>query len=82
MVGSESFLANLDRTPGEGLAARVWLRALLPVGTSVIAISQKEACDKYGQYLASLYLPDQLVWSINEQLIEAGHARPYDGGAR
>ena len=78
-------LAGIDApelgTP-EGLAARDWLRALLPVGTPVIAITQKDAGDKYGRYLASLYLPDQPVWSINEQLIEAGHARPYDGGAR
>ncbi len=78
-------LAGIDApelgTP-EGLAARDWLRALLPVGSQLIAITQRDAGDKYGRMLATLYLPDEPIWSVNEQLIESGHAKPYDGGAR
>lgn len=72
----------------EGRAARDWLRALLPVGTEVIAITVKDRGDKYGRYLADLYRrpedaePGMSLLSINEQLINAGHARPYDGGPR
>ncbi len=78
-------LAGIDApelgTP-EGRAARDWLRALLPVGTSLVAITQRDSTEKYGRYLAHLYLPDEPIRSVNEQLIEAGHARAYDGGAR
>jgi endonuclease YncB( thermonuclease family) len=66
----------------QGRAARDWLRALLPVGTEIVAITEKDRTEKYGRYLAHLYLPDQPIWSVNEQLIEAGHARAYDGGTR
>ncbi len=78
-------LAGIDApelgTP-EGLAARDWLRALLPIGAQLIAITQRDAGDKYGRMLATLCLPTDPIWSVNEQLIEAGHARAYDGGAR
>lgn len=66
----------------EGRAARDWLRGLLPAGTELIAITHKDSGDKYGRYLADLYLPSDPATSINQQLIDAGHARPYDGGAR
>lgn len=66
----------------EGRAARDWLRELLPVGTELVAITRKDSTEKYGRWLCHLYLPDQPIWSVNEQLIEAGHAKAYDGGAR
>ena len=78
-------LAGIDApelgTPG-GIEARDWLRALLPVGSEVVAITQKDRGDKYGRMLATLYLPADPVISINQQLIDAGHAVAYDGGAR
>ncbi len=78
-------LAGIDApelgTP-EGRAARDWLRALLPVGTGLTAITVRDSTEKYGRYLAHLYLPDEPIVSVNEQLIDAGHARSYDGGAR
>ncbi len=78
-------LAGIDApelgTP-EGLAARDWLRALLPVGSPLIAITVKDQGDKYGRFLAWLYLPDDPLRSVNDRLIDRGHAQPYDGGAR
>lgn len=78
-------LAGIDApelgTP-EGRAARDWLRGMLPTFTELIAITQKDKGDKYGRYLADLYFAPGAVLSINQQLIDAGHARPYDGGAR
>ena len=67
-----------------GRAARDWLRDLLPVGTDLIVLTHKDKGDKFGRMLADLYLvtPDGSNLSINDQLIDAGHARPYDGGTR
>ena len=65
-----------------GRAARDWLRELLPVGSALVAITYKDQGDKYGRYLADLYRPGDPVTSVNDQLIAAGHAVAYDGGAR
>lgn len=77
-------LAGIDAPelgqPG-GIEARNWLRDLLPIGTEVIAITQKDRADKYGRWLATLWQsPD--APSLNDQLIDAGHAVAYDGGKR
>jgi endonuclease YncB( thermonuclease family) len=64
----------------EGEAARDWLRRRLPVGTAVELMTEKPA-DKYGRYLAWVWLPGAED-SVNVEMVDAGHARPYDGGAR
>lgn len=78
-------LAGIDApelgTP-EGRTARDWLRGVLPDGTGVVAITYKDRAEKYGRYLADIYLPDDPVTSINQRLIDGGMAKPYDGGAR
>lgn len=70
----------------EGEAARDHLRSLLPVGRRVYIETRKSA-DKYGRWLATVWLdddPDAAVITppINDQLVASGHARVYDGGAR
>ncbi len=78
-------LAGIDAPElgtAEGRAARDWLRQVLPVGTDIVAITQKDRGDKYGRYLADLYQHPDYLNSVNDQLIDAGHARAYDGGAR
>jgi endonuclease YncB( thermonuclease family) len=62
----------------EGEAARDWLRARLPAGTAVQLVTEKPA-DKFGRFLAWVSIDGQ---SVNDELVAAGHARPYDGGAR
>lgn len=67
-----------------GREARDWLRARLPVGHPVVLITQKDKTEKYGRYLAEIYLPESPdpVTSLNQQLVDAGYAVPYDGGPR
>lgn len=63
-----------------GRAARDWLRGLLPVGTDVRVVTLKDAREKYGRYLALVYLG---AICINEEIVDAGHAVEWDGrGAR
>jgi micrococcal nuclease len=76
-------LAGIDapevRAKGpEGEAARDWLRARLPVGTPVVLVTDKPS-DKYGRYLAWVF---EGLDNVNAEIVAAGHARPYDGGAR
>lgn len=66
----------------DGLVARDRVRELI-LGKEVILKTYKDEKGKYGRWLAEVYLPEtvELVWanSINEQLIQEGHALPYPG---
>ena len=64
-----------------GLAARDWCRELAPPGTEILLETMKDKTGKYGRWLAVIWL-DGLERSLNTSLIETGHARAYDGGAR
>jgi micrococcal nuclease len=61
-----------------GKAARTWLNALLPVGTSVTVKST--GLDKYGRALAELKTAEGS--DVGFMLLNAGHAVPYEGGPR
>lgn len=71
---------EINRVGLEGENARDFLMAALPVGLSVTVKTEKSA-DKYGRWLATIW-KGELEASINTQMIEAGHAVFYDGGAR
>lgn len=62
-------------TPG-GREARDWLRDLLPVGTPIIVKTIKDEQEKYGRYLAAIFKGSI---DVNDALIDAGHAVPWDG---
>lgn len=71
----------------EGRAARDFVRALLPVGIDVWIRTHRDQDDKFGRLLATIYLaPEDLddpgAVSVNQLIINAGHAHAYDGGAR
>lgn len=68
----------------EGRAARDYLRALLPVGTAVVIRTVKDGNDKYGRLLAAITATDVdgSGYSVNQRLIDTGHAVPYYGGKR
>lgn len=66
--------------PG-GAEATKWLTEKLSTRTDVIVKTQKDGREKYGRYLARIYLLGDTT-HINQQMIEAGHARPYTGGLR
>ncbi len=60
-----------------GLAARDYLRSiLLPSPEGLVLHSYKDKSGKYGRILGRLQLADGRY--INDMLMEAGHAKPYD----
>lgn len=62
----------------EGDAATVWAEHLLKPGTSVDIRSHQ--LDKYGRILGDVLLDDGT--NFGAALVDAGHAVPYEGGAR
>jgi len=67
----------------EGHAALDLLNVWMPKGHRCILETRRDAKEKYGRYLGTFYAidaPDGT--SYNRQLIDAGHAVPYDGGPR
>lgn len=61
------------------LAASAFLGELLK-NPSVIIRTKKDSQEKYGRYLATVINVDGK--NCNEELIKAGHAVAYDGGAK
>lgn len=59
-------------TKAEGLAAKVALADMLPIGTEVVLKTEKPK-DKYGRYLAWIYFPGATK-SVNAEMIDAGFA--------
>ena len=62
-----------------GKAARAYLASIIPTGAFVIR-TEKDRKEKFGRYLVHIVLPDGST--VNEAMVAAGHARPYDGGKR
>ena len=52
------------------------LRALVPPGTDIRLVYDKERTDRYGRTLAHIYRQADALW-INLELVEEGVARPY-----
>lgn len=74
-------LRGSDAEKEAGFAARDRLRELMPVGSPVLIRSTKTG--KYGRYLADVFVEtDTGTIHVNQQMIDEGHAVPYDGGAR
>lgn len=61
-----------------GKVARNWLAERLPPGTEVIVRTIKDKDDKYGRMLAVI-VDDPTQPPVNQELIDAGMARPYFG---
>lgn len=62
----------------EGQAASDFAKTLLLVGTNLVLTSHM--LDKYGRSLASLELPSGKDFGV--EMLAAGDAKPYEGGAR
>lgn len=64
----------------DGLIARDRVRELI-LGKEVILKTSKDSKGKYGRWLAEVYFyddnPKEWEYSINQQLINEGHAVPY-----
>lgn len=70
-----------ERGKSGGTEATAWLTEKLKTRAEIIIKTSKDSREKYGRYLAEIYLLGDAV-SVNRQMIEAGHASPYDGGKR
>lgn len=57
-----------------GILSRDWIRQKLPVGTEVIIKTEKDSKEKYGRYIATVYLDDV---DINQLMIDEGFAIEY-----
>jgi len=69
----------------EGKAALAWLTSHLEPGEMCILQTVRDKREKFGRYLGSFYALDTYadgVRSLNQMMIEDGHAVPYDGGPR
>jgi len=70
----------------EGRAAKQYLADTLPEGTNVVVRTTKDRKEKYGRFLAEVFAVDgsgqPLPTSVNQTMVDAGHAKPYSGGAR
>lgn len=66
--------------PG-GIDARDYLRTMLGTGQAVTIRTVKDETEKYGRLLAVIHTEHDDV-SVNQHMLDAGHAVPYDGGKR
>lgn len=58
-----------------GSLASNHLRSLLPVGGEVVIATVKDKAEKYGRYLAWIYVAEKCV---NDEMIDSGHAVAYN----
>jgi len=64
-----------------GLAAKDRVKELCPVGSSITLKTTKDGRGKFGRILGEIFVPG-VVQSVNQLLVEEGHAVEYDGGKR
>jgi micrococcal nuclease len=57
-----------------GLASKDWLKDQLPVGKDVIIKTHLDKKEKYGRYLADIYIDEFKNESLNDALVRLGHA--------
>lgn len=70
-----------ESTTAAGKVSKAWLQQKLPPGTPVVIQTVADEKEKYGRYLASVYMPNATT-SVNDELVKNGLAVPYDGGKR
>lgn len=63
-------------TKAKAIAARDYLAALV-LNKKVLIITHRDRREKYGRYLAEIWLPDSDK-SVNQQMVEASHAVKYE----
>jgi micrococcal nuclease len=69
-----------------GRAAKQQLADTLRVGSTVVVKTTKDRREKYGRFLAEVFLVtadgSPMEISVNQMMVDAGHATPYAGGSR
>lgn len=76
----EGINAPEKNTP-EGVIAKKYLEDKLPVGSSVVIQTTKDKKEKYGRYLATIYIDQQKI-SLNDTMVIEKQAVGYSGGKR
>ena len=65
----------------EGLLAKEALLKWIPLESEITIRTYKDAKEKYGRWLAEIFVPDEAdhnnLLSINERLVDQGFAKPY-----
>lgn len=59
-----------------GKVAKEFLAKLLPLGSKVTVQTTRDKKEKYGRYLATIFLLESGT-NVNDLLVEMGHAVPY-----
>jgi micrococcal nuclease len=67
-----------EKNTEEGMVAKRWMESMLPIGKELVVATSKDKKEKYGRYLAVLYVKG-MDESINSALIRGGMAKAYFG---
>ena len=78
---AEKNSSDLEKRSAAMKAAEM-LSSWLPRGEKVLIKTEMDRTEKYGRYLAWVFPLEPGHISYNQFLVELGHARPYNGGAR
>jgi endonuclease YncB( thermonuclease family) len=70
-----------EKNTKAGKDAKAYIEKLLAGHDEVTIKTYKDEKEKYGRYLAVIFLPDSTV-SVNQMMIDAGHAKEYNGEKR
>jgi len=65
-----------------GLAAKAYVADWFNWNNTVWVETFKDGKGKYGRLLAKIYPTEECDFSLNEQLVDSGHATEYFGGKR
>jgi micrococcal nuclease len=66
----------------KGLATKKYVQDWAVSVSDVYIKTLKDATEKYGRILAVIYADSEMKVSLNDQLIDSGHAKAYFGGKR
>lgn len=66
---------TIGRSKKKGLAAKLFVIGMV-LGKEVTIKTHKDENDKYGRFLAEVFINNQL---LNQMLLDKGYAKPYDG---
>jgi len=68
-----------EKSTPEGKAALAWVEQQMPAGSDVVFQSYRDSKEKFGRFLGEFFVNGV---NLNQAMIAAGFAVPYDGGKR
>jgi micrococcal nuclease len=58
----------------QGIVSRDWLQQAIPVGSKILIKTDRDAQEKYGRWLATVYYNNV---NLNEEMVRLGYAVPF-----